>query len=136
MDVQGIVIDCLCVVCDVFLYPELMIERKMCGTSVFLWLLRWRWGSKVTACWGGGGVLLKDWGRGPLSLFASALATGAGRLFYKEVKVLLPNRCLSSVCSWCCENRMWGEIVLFCVELKSVACLKAPVVVFNIYFKV
>lgn len=46
-------------------------------------------GLKVDLCVGGRGSSFErqaDWGCEPLSLFASALATGAGRLFYKELK--------------------------------------------------
>lgn len=51
-------IDCLCIAFDLFLNPELIIERKL-WNSVYLWL--WKWGARLKGySFGDWGVLLKD----------------------------------------------------------------------------
>jgi len=39
-DKNFFIIDCLCIAFDLFLNPELVIERKL-WNSIFLWLWRW-----------------------------------------------------------------------------------------------
>lgn len=79
------------------------------------------------------GVLLKD--RQGLDHLACLLFFGHRyrHVVLQRVKVLLLNRCLSvSLFLPGALKTICGESSLFCLEVKGVACLKAPVVAFSI----